>query len=1629
MAFLGKISAVVTANTTDFTKKIEGTSKQILDLKRKVGGFQLNLNTKSLDGTLTQLQRFNRTLQEAAKLSASVRLANGFPDLGKLAAQFKAFEDVGKPLTKVKSEIEGLANSVQSRLYPELEKVQKGFQDLYRELGDGRVTEAGKVITTTFEQAASRVDGLTAALTRLSRVSAAAKDIGGLVANLNANNTGASFFQPATQSELQRSLTLRGKAEKLPARLRTGIFADLSVEAEANAQKIEEQVARVGAAVLKAQRNSRFSRTPAGRETLAREQGELDRLTRQQEIINNQLAREIRSAEIKQIISPEADSAVDRLKTKFERLAGELRAINGARFDGVIGSVGTLVDQLNRGEVSARKVSAALDGLSKVRAASEIGASYEDAAERALRSQQERDRSTVQEAAAFQRQQIRQVSAGRFRRLNESVIRSDERISGLEGQRQELVALRDSGRLGDDSAIAQVESQIAAERARRARAAALAARVGSARARSLSTVDVNEQIGIERIGFSDVVARQRDLQQRAESLGIAPLIKEANQLNKTAIDLKRSLSAAFQAAKDDPEAGVASLEKFRAKLYGQIAAYDSLDKKIRTASDAQRQFNLFLAASGGLSDKLDPTLEGVASDIATTKQFRGQYGRDNDLGRVATAERVALAERRVNSLILQRQKIEEAKGLSDEKRAKAFAKNRRLIEAEGQAALDAAADNSGGIFPRSQVNEAATRRRKSTGSFGVAGSAAAQLAVQQGLFAVDDLISSTGGLEYKLRAIGNNITQLGLLVGQSGVIPGLSATTGLAIGLATVIGGQLLSALLRFASGSEAADRRADALNESLAKQKSLAEQVANAFRSIGDSTISSAFSAGTKDARDFAKSLADLEKEQAKSRKEMIAGIDPAVVRERASQEQINKRLQSESNVGRRVQLERDRRDSQRRERAAIDAAVARPAPTGEEAAQAIARSAQREFAAATALMDPAAPPDVNFTARRDAQFSRAADARRAEGDPFELLKILRAQQSELRAGGLGDGFFGSPGVADSIAELETLIRSLEAPLREAADSLSRDFLSGAKAASLGIGRALDSIADSINNGVPGAGLVQDSLERIASKIQAAQDSVEKALEDGLDPEEIKAVVEKSESEIAGLRLERERKQATAAAAAFDAIVNPSRLLPNVVDDASQRISAAGFSSGSAGGQERLLRAQIAESRAFLDSRRGRDGLVDPLSLRIFEAWNAELVKSAESLARTASALQAFADKVEDASRSVDSDASSALQRADQARRTDIRLGTPETRRRREVAEEQARNAARARSEFELQRQAAADRINQQAINDRPIVERLQVARRRGELAREIQVANDEIILRAEAAGVEVAPGATFGEISDAVRASGRNDLANEIDLLAASVKANREALGIPREGLWKGVADAARELEAATKAAESTLADEFDRIREIDTILAAPLGGVDENGVAGGNAEQREQLRRERARLQAQVDAAVEQSPEVLGARRRRDELTAEIENADAAARGRELRQTPAQRAAQDVQSGLNDIFRAFAEDATEITGLLDREGLNAAARRFVGEQSRQAAPAIFSLADSVQNAILQGPNRAALNAADVTTTEGARELNRLLRGDDPAKDVNIVELQKQSELLAQISKAAKETAAKMGIVLDFK
>jgi hypothetical protein len=172
------------------------------------------------------------------------------------------------------------------------------------------------------------------------------------------------------------------------------------------------------------------------------------------------------------------------------------------------------------------------------------------------------------------------------------------------------------------------------------------------------------------------------------------------------------------------------------------------------------------------------------------------------------------------------------------------------------------------------------------------------------------------------------------------------------------------------------------------------------------------------------------------------------------------------------------------------------------------------------------------------------------------------------------------------------------------------------------------------------------------------------------------------------------------------------------------------------------------------------------------------------------------------------------------------------------------------------------------------------------------------------------------------------------------------------------------------------------------------------------------REELRQQN---ESSVRDAVDADNGVRGAR---DDSILEERRRQSAERGRQASQTSAQKAGEELAGTLRDIRTNFEAQPGGAAG--NAAAAADASRRAAQDAMRQTAPAIFGMADAVQNAVLQGPSRAALQASDVTTMQGASELNRLIRGDDSAKNVDTVELQKQSKALEQLVAIAQANGA---------
>lgn len=445
--------------------------------------------------------------------------------------------------------------------------------------------------------------------------------------------------------------------------------------------------------------------------------------------------------------------------------------------------------------------------------------------------------------------------------------------------------------------------------------------------------------------------------------------------------------------------------------------------------------------------------------------------------------------------------------------------------------------------------------------------------------------------------------------------------------------------------------------------------------------------------------------------------------------------------------------------------------------------------------------------------------------------------------------------------------------------------------------------------------------------------------------------------------------------AQALAAGIPGARELATAVDAASTELTAAGQRIN-----DRLNANQPVDQGLADAARQQRDAAV-----KAFEAEQ-QKVRAIE-LARQA--LDRFADALSRAGDEAQRNLSSAQSAADEARQADLGLSTPQSRERRQRAEADLRRQQELTPRVQEEIAAATERFRGDAAN----VRRLQ-------LARESDLLGDQFNQLVKEAGLPFT-GDRRRSI-EALTAGGFDESAEEARQINERLSQARAELGLRGEDFWAGVRAI---IERGASGVSEELVNAADRIAEIDRLLST-------QGVLGGG--QREELVRERARIEQQAVEADE------AVRRARDESTAEDQRRQAAARGAELSQTPAQRAGESLARQLDDLRQFFGRQAEEGTGLVDFEAQNAATARVFDDAARGFAPALFALQDAVANAVLQGPSRAALQATDASTVEGARELNRLLRGEDSARDQNLVELQKQSQSLEELVRIAREGGA---------
>lgn len=763
---------------------------------------------------------------------------------------------------------------------------------------------------------------------------------------------------------------------------------------------------------------------------------------------------------------------------------------------------------------------------------------------------------------------------------------------------------------------------------------------------------------------------------------------------------------------------------------------------------------------------------------------------------------------------------------------------------------------------------AATRIVQRGGDVAAGAAGNAGLAVQQAVFAFEDFFSVTGGLDQRIRAAGNNLSQLGVILG---------GTTGLVIGVSAAITGQLIAALIKWYNAGVDVQDNVKALNDSLARQRGLAEDLANAFNNVADAIASAGFSKQNQELRERQKLLDDISNKQNEQQRERIAGLDPTVQRERAVQAARQRELDAASDPGERVRLTREIRDSQRREREAADRAVAAPGIDARQAVQAVGAA---QFGVRQA--------EINQAARAAAANSPSAAAQQRI-EQQRLADIERARQET--------------------AAFEEAQGARIAGIRDPREQV--------KAASELIDQEQQRIQSSITTGFAGffdQGANQERRRRLVELEQARAN---------LEKDVFRAATNKVAIEATKTAIEAARGIGAAQELLQRAIGDGASQTRKELDKLNQSLLDA----------EKKL--QTAQESGDVEGAKAAQAQIDTIN------------NSRQAYESAAKSVSAFADVLDRVSSGLASTvASEARGRADQSRRDSNRASG--------VAGSDRLGGLNARAEADF---------------------RLRQRRRAEQDARDAEDRRDRV-----------------NEEND------RSRRRFERDATAGRLGADTQRL--------------VRQRDEAQAIIDSQTATEDERAAAIET----------------------------RNRANRALDRAFEDSPAGRAASRAADEADREAQRRreleSSIDRGRSLRQTPAERAANEVSQGIQDIANSIQED---IDAINERGGGRAEAdrvqeqgaealSRFVNDQARAAAPAIFSLADSVANALLQGPSRAALNATDVSTVEGQRELNRLLRGDDSARDVNLVELEKQSQLLEGIKSAAEQTAEKMGIVLNW-
>jgi hypothetical protein len=878
-AYLGKISALVTANTSDFNSKLNASAKEVrsfaASMQSSLSRAQSNA-TASLRGIYTEAQKLERALKAASSLRLSFKGFDStqFKNIEEAADQMRriasAAELVYKPLQSAAKVTESLSNEVRNEFAPALVLAQR-----QAELLNTALTRGLAVSESSFEAVERRINSTAAAIGRLKEASSA---VGSL-----ATGQELRFQRPDFVTETQRASRLQGEIASLrPQAIQDGGFAQLIAQQRAAAQETEKL-----ASALEKARLSRNGDVAAATQAYNKQIA----LQRQ---LNDQIEREVelskRAGEASSLGGQRTDisSRLQAARASEEEAAFRERAAEATEKQ-VSASNRLLAQEISRAAVlreQQQNFGAGIDTGVKSQAQNIFGGPRLEAA--ALRTETERlaeqfnaldaeTRSLLQPLAdrlndAYQASLKSSVGVGTFADRVKSLrgeldlLNNTGLSSSIGGERTDISAWLAATKAAQEEAMFREQAAKAAQEEAMflERAAAQSVKIADAAARRQAVrdnfgagIDLAPQpppeqlFGRRQRTRDSELSRTRELNRQFQALPDdvqSSLAAEAKALNNIATSAKAG-AAGVETLASANDRMAASIGKANATLDAQGAKTKVLDDFRKRFADFDEALSVRSVAA--FARELT-VMEDVAAGVSA--QFRGPMVAAMNAFRNA-------ADRAIDSRNFD----------SEEVRAELALLRAEFIRTAKDAGLSG-----------TQISNSLSR----AGDVGRGGADKFSLALNQAAFAIDDFFSATGGLEFKIRAVSNNVTQLAFILG---------GTAGLFAGLAAVIGGQLLIAYDKFFLKSDEAKRRLEAMNEALSRQKTLAEELSQAYRALADSIERSAMSRAASQTREREQEVGGIRERQRERRGRLVAELDGRVGQREAIIAELEEKLGTE--------------------------------------------------------------------------------------------------------------------------------------------------------------------------------------------------------------------------------------------------------------------------------------------------------------------------------------------------------------------------------------------------------------------------------------------------------------------------------------------------------------------------------------------------------------------------------------------------------------------------------------------------------------------------------------------------------------------------------------------------------------